>query len=92
MRSFLMFDSKCLRQIKRAVRVNLPLTIIPDRLTRLVRVRITAKGASRARNTDRFHRFDPGRLAQCSPAACRAVDPRPLGLVIHRGESLAAND
>lgn len=82
-------------------RVNRPLTIIPDRLTRVARVHMTAKGASWARHTDHFQRFLPrpgcipvGVELRLSPAAaCRAVDPRPdyssmgeKNIRIHRAE------
>lgn len=66
-------------------------TIIPGRLTRLVRAHITAKGASGARNSDHFNSFFPDGGAR-SPAGCRAVDPDlttpPWGEIphIHRAE------
>ncbi len=87
---FTTFDSRCVRacvrerQKRRTVRVNRPLTIIPDTLTRVVRVHMTAKADPWARNTEHFLPFLPrpgcfpvGVELRLSLAACRAVDPRP---------------
>lgn len=81
----------CLRQKRRTVRVNHPLTIISDRLTRLVRVHMSAKWASWARSADHFHLFPPrtgcppvGVELRVSPAACGAVDL--TWLLLHGGK------